>query len=218
MILLDLLTTERYGFGTHITDSNLDLFIDLFVAASKYANEMVSDGFGGQEARFSCNVNIQGSMEAYTLINELAGVMRCFPIWSEGSVTITQDKPTDPSYLFSLANVGEGGFSYSGSSLKQRHSVISVSYFNMDSREIDYEVVEDSTAQAKLGIVKKDVKAFACTSRGQAQRLGKAILFSEQNESEVVSFTTSIDAGAIVRPGSVISVNDPVRSVERRGR
>ena len=208
------MTTERYGFGTHITDSNLDLFS--FVAASRYANELVSDGFGGQEVRFSCNVNLQGSMEAYTLINELAGVMRCFPIWSEGSVTITQDKPTDPSYLFSLANVGEGGFSYSGSSLKQRHTVISVSYFNMDSREIDYEVVEDTTAQAKLGIVKKDVKAFACTSRGQAQRLGKAILFSEQNESEVISFTTSIDAGAIVRPGSVISVNDPVRGGERR--
>ena len=214
MILLDLLTTERYGFGTHISDANLDLFS--FVAASRYANELVSDGFGGQEARFSCNVNIQGSMEAYQLINELAGVMRCFPIWSEGSVTITQDRPTDPSYLFSLANVGEGGFSYSGSSLRQRHSVISVSYFNMESREIDYEVVEDTDAQAKIGVVKKDVKAFACTSRGQAQRLGKAILFSEQNESEVVSFTTSLDAGAIVRPGSVISINDPVRSVERR--
>ena len=217
MILLDLLTTERYGFGTHITDSNLDLFS--FVAASRYANELVSDGFNGQEARFSCNVNLQGSMEAYQLINELAGVMRCFPIWSEGSVTITQDKPTDPSYLFSLANVGEGGFSYSGSSLKQRHTVISVSYFNMDSREIDYEVVEDAASIAKLGIVKKDVKAFACTSRGQAFRLGKAILFSEQQESEVVSFTTSIDAGAIVRPGSVIRINDPVRSgVRRSGR
>ena len=214
MCLLDLLTTERYGFGTHISDSTLDLFS--FVAASKYANELVSDGFGGQEARFSCNVNIQGSMEAYQLINELAGVMRCFPIWSEGSVTITQDRPTDPSYLFSLANVSEAGFSYSGSSLKQRHTVISVAYFNMDSREIDYEVVEDTTAQAKLGIVKKDVRAFACTSRGQAQRLGKAILFSEQNESEVVTFSTSIDAGAIVRPGSVISVNDPVRAGARR--
>ena len=214
LILLDLLTTERYGFGTHITDSNLDLFS--FIAASKYANELVSDGFGGQEARFSCNVNIQGSAEAFTLIDELAGVMRCFPIWSEGSVTISQDRPTDPSYLFSLANVGEGGFSYSGSSLKQRHTVISVSYFNMDSREIDYEVVEDTSAQNKLGIIKKDVKAFATTSRGQAQRLAKAILFSEQQETEVVSFTTSIDAGAIVRPGSVISVNDPVRGGERR--
>ena len=225
LILLDLLTTERYGFGTHITDSNLDLFS--FIAASKYANELVDDGFGGQEARFSCNVNIQGSTEAFTLINELAGVMRCFPIWSEGSVTISQDRPTDPSYLFSLANVGEGGFSYSGSSLKQRHSIINVSYFNMDSREIDYEVVGDDTVapnilqedidrQAKLGIVKKDIKAFACTSRGQARRLGKAVLLSEEQETEVVSFTTSIDAGAIVRPGSVISVNDPVRGGERR--
>ena len=225
MILLDLLTTERYGFGTHITDSNLDLFS--FVAASRYANELVDDGFGGQEARFSCNVNIQGSTEAFTLINELAGVMRCFPIWSEGSVTISQDRPTDPSYLFSLANVGEGGFSYSGSSLKQRHSIINVSYFNMDSREIDYEVVGDDTTgtntlqedidrQAKLGIIKKDIKAFACTSRGQARRLGKAVLLSEEQETEVVSFTTSIDAGAIVRPGSVISVNDPVRGGERR--
>ena len=219
MILLDLLTTERYGFGTHITDANLDLFS--FVAASRYSSFLLDDPTqpGASEPRFSCNVNIQGSMEAYQLINELAGVMRCFPIWSEGSVTITQDKPTDPSYLFSLANVGEAGFSYSGSSLKQRHTVIAVSYFNMDSREIDYEVVEDTAAQAKLGIVKKDVKAFACTSRGQAHRLGKAILFSEQNESEVVSFTTSIDAGAIVRPGSVISINDPVRSgVRRSGR
>ena len=60
------------------------------------------------------------------------------------------------------------------------------------------------------------IRDSACTSRGQAQRLGKAILFSEQNESEVISFTTSIDAGAIVRPGSVISVNDPVRGGERR--
>ena len=214
MILLDLLTTERYGFGTHITDSNLDLFS--FVAASRYANELVDDGFNGQEARFSCNVNIQGSKEAFDLINELSGVMRCFPIWSEGSVTISQDRPTDSSYLFSLANVGEGGFTYSGSSLKQRHTVISVSYFNMDSREIDYEVVEDTSAQNKLGIIKKDVKAFACTSRGQAARLGKAILFSEQHETEVVSFTTSLDAGAIVRPGSVISINDPVRGAYRR--
>ena len=225
MILLDLLTTERYGFGTHITQSSLDLYS--FVAASRYANEQVDDLRGGSEARFSCNVNIQGTTEAYTLINELAGVMRAFPIWQTGSITLTQDRPTDPSYLFSLANVGEGGFSYSGSSLKQRHSVISVSYFNMDSREIDYEVVgdnvsgpnalqEDIDRQAKLGVVKKDVKAFACTSRGQAFRLGKAILFSEEQESEVVSFTTSIDAGAIVRPGSVIRINDPVRSGARR--
>ena len=214
MILLDLLTTERYGFGTHITDANLDLFS--FVAASKYANELVSDGQGGQEARFSCNVNIQSSKEAFDLIKDLATVMRCIAIWSAGSITITQDRPTDSSYLFSLANITSEGFNYTGSSLKQRHSVVSVSYFNMDSREMDFEIVEDTALQSKIGIVKKDVKAFACTSRGQAQRLGKAIIFSENQESEVVNFSTSMDAGAIVRPGSVITINDPVRGGARR--
>ena len=54
--------------------------------------------------------------------------MRCMPIWSAGSITISQDKKTSASYLFNLANVGEAGFTYQGSSLKQRHSVISVSY------------------------------------------------------------------------------------------
>jgi predicted phage tail protein len=215
MILLDLLTNTRYGFGDHITDSNLDLFS--FVTASKYANTLVDDGLGGQEARFSCNVNIQSSSEAFDLINELAGVMRCMPIWSAGTITIAQDSPKDASYLFNLSNISSDGFSYSGSSLKQRHTAVAVSYFDMDSQEIDFEVVEDSTAQSKFGVITKQVKAFACTSRGQAARLGRAILFAEQNESELVSFTTSIDAGAVVRPAAIIEINDPVRAGVRRG-
>jgi len=215
MCLLDLLTNTRYGLGNHIVDSNLDLFS--FVAASKYSNELVDDGQGGVEARFSCNVNIQSPKEAFAAINELSGVMRCMPIWSAGGISLSQDKPTTASYLFNLANVGEAGFNYQGSSLKTRHSVISVSYFNMDSKEVDFEVIEDATAISKFGSIVKQIKAFACTSRGQAARLGKAILFAEQNESETISFTTSIDSGVVVRPGSVIQVNDPVRSGVRRG-
>ena len=217
MVLLDLLTTERYGFGTHIADANLDLFS--FVTASKFANTLVSDGFGGQEARFSCNVNIQSSSSAFDLINELAGVMRCMPIWSAGSILLAQDSPKDSSFLFSLANISSDGFSYSGSSLKQRHSVISVSYYNMDSQDIDFEVFENTTLSAKIGTVVKQVKGFATTSRGQAQRLAKAIAFSEAEESEVVTFTTSMEGGLMCRPGAVISINDPVRAgVRRSGR
>ena len=215
MVLLDLLLDTRYGFGNHITESSLDLFS--FVTASKFANTLVSDGLGGQEARFSCNVNIQSSSEAFDLINELAGVMRCMPIWSAGSIQLAQDSPKDASYLFNLSNVTPEGFSYSGSGLKTRNTVISVSYFNMDSREIDYEVYEDTASIAKLGVIIKQVKGFACTSRGQARRLAKAILFAEQNESEIVTFGTSIDSGVVVRPGAVIEIADPVRSGVRRG-
>ena len=143
--------------------------------------------------------------------------MRCMPIWSAGSILLAQDSPKDSSYLFNLANVTSEGFSYSGSGLKTRNTVISVSYFNMDSREIDYEVYEDTASIAKFGVIIKQVKGFACTSRGQARRLAKAILFAEQNESEVVAFATSIDSGVVVRPGAVIDIADPVRSGVRRG-
>ena len=225
LILLDLLINKRYGLGDHLapdqstdatTYSNVDLYS--FITASKYANDLVPDGFGNEEARFSCNVNINSSNEAFNLINELSGVMRCMPIWSAGSLSVTQDKPLNPSYLFNLSNVGEEGFSYEGSSLKTRHSVVSVAYMNMDSAEIDFEIVEaDEDTKNRLGVTVKKIKAFACTSRGQAQRLGKAVLFAQQNESEVVTFSTSIDAGIVVRPGMVISINDPVRAGSRRG-
>ena len=224
MVLLDMLTDKRYGFGVHIapdqsTDAkryeNLDLFS--FVTASKFANELVDDNLGGQEARFSCNANILSANDAFDLINDLASVMRCMPLWSAGTIQLTQDSPKDSSYLFSLANVTEEGFSYSGSSLKTRHTAIAVSYFNMDSREIDFELVDDIPAQQKYGIITKQVKAFGCTSRGQAKRFGKAILFAEQNESEVVTFATSIDSGVVVRPGAIIDIADPVRSGVRRG-
>ncbi len=215
MVLLDLLTNTRYGFGDHITDSSLDLFS--FVAASKFANTLVDDGQGGQEARFSCNVNIQGSAEAFDLINDLAGVMRCMPIWSAGSISLKQDSPATASYLFNLSNITSDGFTYSGSSLKQRHSVVSVSYFNMDTQDIDFEVVEDANLISKIGTSIKQVKAFACTSRGQAARLGRAILFGEANETEICSFTTSIDSGIVVRPSAIIEIADPLRSGLRRG-
>ena len=227
MILLDLLTNSRYGFGTFLDPDNTftsngtstTLDIQSFVAASRYANEIVEE-----EARFSCNVNIQNSNDAFRLINELAGVMRCMPIWTSGTLTITQDRPTDASYLFNLANVTDAGFSYSGASNKQRHTVIKVSFFNNETREIDYAVYGDDltdTVQAaritKFGLIEKTVKAFGCTSEKQALRLAKAIVFAEEEESEVVSFSTSIDAGSIVRPGTVIEINDPVKSLQRAG-
>ena len=216
MILLDLLTNTRYGLGNHIIDSNLDLFS--FVTASKFSNALVDDGFGGQEARFACNINIQTSVEAFDVIRTLSGIMRCIPIWSEGALLLTQDSPKDPSYLFTLANVGPEGFSYTGSSLKTRSTVVAVSYFNMETRDLDYEEVEAEAAyRSKYGLHVKRVKALGCTSRGQARRFAKAILFAEQRETEAVSFSVSMESGIVVRPGTIISIADPARSGVRRG-
>ena len=214
-VLFDLLTNSRYGLGDHITEAQLDKFA--FYSASVYSSELVDDGLGGKEPRFSCNTILQKREDAYTTVNALSSIMRTMPFWSAGSLTISQDRPTDPSYLFNLSNVTEEGFTYSGTSLKTRSTVVSVSYFDMDNQELDFETVEDSTARAKYGVIHKKVTGFGCTSRGQASRLAKFILFEEQNSTETINFITSLSEGVIVRPGQVIEVSDPVRAGVRRG-
>jgi predicted phage tail protein len=213
-ILWDLLTA-RYGFGDHIEAAQLDKFA--FYAASQYCSELVPDGFGGQEPRFSCNVNIQTAEDAYKLINDMCSVMRCMPYWSTGALTISQDKPADTAYLFTLANVTEEGFSYQGGSRKTRPTVCVVSYLDLQSRDIAYEVVEDAEAIQKYGVVKTEISAFACTSRGQAYRIGAWLLYSERYEGQIISFSASIEAGVLVRPGQIIEVADPVKAGARRG-
>ena len=214
-ILYALLTNTRWGLGDHITASQLDKFA--FYSASQYASASIDNGFNGFEPRFSCNALIQNQEEAYKLINDLCSVMRVMPYWSTGSLTISQDKPIDASYLFTLANVSADGFSYTGSDLKTRHTVAIISYLDLETQDIAYEVVEDKDAIAKYGVITTNIKAFACTSRGQAARLGEWLLYTEQQETEVVSFKTSVDAGVLVRPGQVIEIADPVKAGVRRG-
>ncbi len=222
-ILYDLLTSKRFGFGDHLLytpsggteRTRLDKFN--FFRCSQYCSELVPDGFGGQEPRFSCNVNIQSQTEAFDLINQLASVFRAQPYWSTGTLALSMDRPEDPELIFTQSNVTEAGFSYSGSSVKTRHTCINVSYLDLDVRETQYELVEDEDAIKKFGVVKKNVKAFGCTSRGQARRLGEWILYSENRETEICSFTTRLAEGTKVRPGMIIKVSDPFRANRFRG-
>jgi predicted phage tail protein len=216
-ILWDLLTSKRYGFGDHIKASQLDRWT--FYSCSQYSSALVPDGFGGQEPRFSCNVNIQSQDEAFKLISNLASTMRVMPYWSTGSISLSQDAPADFAYVFNQSNVTDAGFNYSGSSLKTRHTVAVVSYMDLDARDKAYEVVEDKNGIDKFGVVKTEIEAYGCTSRGQARRLGEWLLYSEQNETETCTFTTDIAAGVTIRPGDLIKIGDPARAgVMRSGR
>tara|TARA_R110002012_G_scaffold96851_2_gene233221 strand:+ start:6321 stop:9908 length:3588 start_codon:yes stop_codon:yes gene_type:complete len=212
-VLWDLLTNTRYGLS--IAESSLDQYT--FYNQSVYNNELVDDGLGGQEARFAINVNITQQSEAFNLINDLSSVMRVMPFYSAGAINISGDRPTDPVYLFNLSNVTEDGFQYTGSSLKTRHTVINIGYFDLDTREIDYETVEDTTASAKYGTVIKTIQSFGCTSRGMASRMGKWFLYNEQNSGETCSFAVTLEAGTLVRPGQIIEISDPVKAGSRRG-
>ena len=232
-ILYDLLTNTRYGLGSQIltpeerakdsagtftgasdTASNLDLYS--FKKASEYCGELVDNFEGGQEPRFSCNVLLQTQQEAFKLIEEMCSVFRAMPFWEVGGITVAQDAPDVFAYTFNQSNVTQDGFSYSGSSLKNRPTCVSVKYFDNTLRDFAYELVELAETSfkpiRKYGYNKQNITAFACTSRAQARRLGLWFLYSAHNETEVCSFETDIAAGITVRPGDLIKVGDPVRA------
>ena len=216
-ILYDLLTNDRYGCD--IAESSLDKFT--FKSVSEYCGALIDagNGDGSTEPRFSCNVNITQQSDAFDLINALCSTMRAIAFYSAGTIAISQDAEGKATkYIFNNSNITEDGFVYNGSSLKTRHTVINVQYLDMITQELDIETVEaDAATQTKYGIRTKTIKAFACTSRGQAARLGKWFLFNEQNSGESCAFTTTAAAGVLVRCGDIIEIADSLKAGVRRG-
>ena len=214
-ILRDLITSSRYGLGRFVTSAQVDKWT--LYEISKYCSAQIADGEGGTESRFLCNVYLQTREEAYSVVQDFCSCFRGMAYWSAGQLAFTQDSPKDPAALFSNSNVIEGIFNYQGSSLKARHTVALVTWNDPEQayqQRVEY--VSDEDAIAKYGIIEVRMAAFGCTSRGQANRLGRWLLYSEQQESDTVSFTVGLD-GAIVRPGQIIKVADQMRAGSRKG-
>jgi predicted phage tail protein len=211
----DLVTSTRYGLGSFIPESQVDKWALYRVA--RYCDELVPNGLGGYEPRFTCNLYLQSREQAYKVVQDMASIFRGMAYWSGGAITVTQDAPQDPVYQFTAANVIGGEFAYQGSSAKARHTVALVSWVDPDDfyrQKVEY--VEDMAGIARYGVVQADVVAMGCTSRGQANRVGKWLLYSEQSESEIITFRTGLE-GAVVRPGDVIKVADSSRGGLRLG-
>ena len=225
-ILYDILTTDKGFGGTEgfITEDQLDVFS--FYSASAYSSTLIFDKLTQTtEPRFSCNVVLNRKNDAYTLINDLCSIMNAMPFYGVGTLQIAQDRPTnlatnesEPQYIFNLSNVTEEGFTYQGAGNRTKFTAVEVSYFDNETQQIDFERVNmDSDTTDRLGFVRKTLKSFACTSRGQANRLGRWFLYSQLYEAEVVSFTTTLEAGVIVRPSTIIGIQDPVKAGVRKG-
>jgi predicted phage tail protein len=76
------------------------------------------------------------------------------------------------------------------------------------------EVVQHLDAIARYGVNQTEVTAIGCHSRGQAQRVGNHILYTESLETETVTFSVGLDALNCM-PGDVIQVADPSRAGRR---
>tara|TARA_Y100000593_G_scaffold9222_1_gene16730 strand:+ start:17773 stop:22368 length:4596 start_codon:yes stop_codon:yes gene_type:complete len=211
----DLLTNKRYGLGKYIDEINIDKWTLYEIA--QYCDELVPDGNGGLEPRFSCNVFIGSREDAYQVLNDMASVFRSMIYYQSGSIYVVQDSKKQPLFLFNNSNVENGDFNYTTTSKRVRHTVAVVRYNDKDNfYQPDVEYVDDADGIRRYGIKEKDITAFGCTSRGQARRLGQWILNTEKMETETVAFTTGME-GSMLRPGDVFTVADSNRLIKRRG-
>jgi hypothetical protein len=214
-VLYDIITESRAGFGDFVTEDEVDKFS--FYRASEYNSALIDNGQGGTGPRFSCNIVLQQSTEAYTLLNKIASIMRASLYFEDSKITLAQDRPTTSTYFFSYSNVKEGGFIYTGASQRTKDTVINVKYFQNETRTFEYETVEDTSAnQSKYGVVVRNIEAVGCSDQAQARRMGLWHLFTQNNETETVAFTTDASAGSLIRPSQIITIQDPVRSGFRR--
>ncbi|EPQ1202765.1 TipJ family phage tail tip protein [Acinetobacter baumannii] len=208
-IYYDICTVDRYALGDRLTPLMIDKW-SLYRLA-QYCDQMVPDGLGGQEPRFTCNVYLQSAEGAFEILTKLAGVFRAISFWDGNSIVCDADIPQDTYFTYTRANVIDGVFEYSGTRARDRHNVVKVAWDNPANHyKTEYEFVRDEKAIAEAGQVRiLEIDAWGCTSRGQAQRAGHWALKSEQLETRTVSFKVGLD-GHIPLPGKVIEVADPL--------
>lgn len=205
-ILYDILTNTRYGMGKRLGQFGVDKFMLYTIA--QYCDQLVDDGFGGKEPRFTCNCYMTEQRQAYDVINDLCSVFRAMPIWNGTQYTAIIDRPRDPIAIYSNANIVEGKFVYSSSAQKTRHTAVHVRYVDPNNNwETSTEYVADDELIKRFGLNVTKVDAFGCTSRGQAHRVGKWLIQTEKLETKTVTFSVG-RTGIRHYPGDIIGISD----------
>jgi predicted phage tail protein len=203
-LFLQLLTHDS---GADLADSQIDKWT--LYEISRYCSERVPDGYGGFEPRFSANFVLNTRQEAYSCINALASCFRAMTYWESGAVQVVADMPREPDIQVSNSNTyNDAGFDYSSPDFNSVHNAVLVSFLDKDNNyEASVETVEDGDSIAQHGYNEIEITAFACTSRGQAHRLGKWLLESEKHGSEAVSYKASLEH-LNASPGMIAEIAD----------
>lgn len=214
-VFRDLVLHERYGLGDRIAAAQLDKWSLYRIA--QYCDQMVPNGKGGMEPRFTCNLYLQSQKAAYAVLQDIASIFRGISYWGGGAVIASADMPADPTYVYTAANVIDGKFTRAGSGKATRYTVALVTWNDPEDfykQKVEY--VEDSEGIKRYGIQQATLTAFGCTSQSQAQRAGRWVLATSRLETEALSFDVGLD-GAIALPGQIVRVADPARMGRRVG-
>ncbi|WAK44874.1 tail fiber protein [Pseudomonas phage PseuP_224] len=217
-VFYDLALHPYYGLGDRIDASMVNRWSLYRIA--QWCDQLVPDGKGqgGMEPRFTCNLYLQKQAEAWAVLQDLAAIFHGLAYWDGSQITVNADIPQDPVYTYTPSQIlGDGAIKYSGSRLRDRHSLAMVSFDDPDQGfDTDKEPVFDEDAMAEYGVRSVSVEAVGCTSRGQAQRAGKWALLTEQLQIRGATINVGLD-GYIPKPGTVIALSDPMLAGRANG-
>ncbi|MEX5587067.1 host specificity protein J [Pseudomonas urmiensis] len=215
-VFYDLVLHPYYGLGDRIDATMINRW-SLYRIAQR-CDQLVPDGKGGQEPRFTCNLYLQKQAEAWAVLQDLAAIFHGLAYWDGNQISVNADMPQDPVYTYTMSQIlGDGAIKYTGSKWRDRHSLAMVSFDDpAQGFETDKEPVFDEEAMAEYGVRDMSVEAVGCTSRGQAQRAGQWALLSEQLQLRGATINVGLD-GYIPKPGKVIALSDPMLAGRANG-
>lgn len=214
-IYYDLLLNSRFGLGDRISANQIDKW-GLY-EISQYCDQMVDDGKGGLEPRFTCNLYLQKQSDALKVLQDIAAIFRGITYWGLGQAIVSADMPRDPVYVYTNANVINGRFDRKGSKKSTIYTVV-LSAWNdpNDFYRTKYEYVQDDVLVAKYGVRTMTLTNLGCSSQGQAHRAGKWALISNYRDNNTVTFSVGLE-GIKAMPGEVVRVVDQYRQGRRVG-
>lgn len=175
---------------------------------SRYCDQLVNDGYGGQEPRMTLNAYITEQASARDILDKIASMFRGIALWDGMRLSVMLDAPQDPIATITNANVVDGEFKRSSVKRSEKYNAVVVSWTDPDNGwEQVKEYVSDDEMIARGNYNETTLEAFGCTSRGQAWRAGKWLLESAKRESSRLSFQMARDAIHFT-PGDIVEIMD----------
>ena len=217
-ILYDLLTSSRYGMGTHIDSDTINKWqlykIGRFCDAVDEDGyfEGVTDGRGGKEPRYSCNIVFDQGQKIFDAINTIASLFRGRTFFSNSEINFVDDRPRGAVNLFTNESVKDGLFFYSNNRRDEQFNCIEVGYRDrFDNFSPKIEVVEDEEDIKERGIFKKKIEGIGITSRAMARRTAQHQIFSKIKENQQVAFTAGLES-LLCKPGDLVIIEDELKT------
>ena len=203
----DILTSDRYGLGSNIEPESLSTTKWSLYQIGQFCDTAVATT-DGTEPRYRLTGVINKATEAKRLLDHVFGVCRAAVYHAGGAVVPVQDAPAEPVALIGNASVIDGAFSYANMPHGDRVSAVAMSFSDPDDEyKLGVELVVDDALVDAYGFRRADKAAMFCTSRSQANRLARHVLFAQEHESDTVRFAASLQY-ADLRPGQVIKIAD----------